>query len=298
MATLTATTESPRTETEAPDPGRRSYRRRHLLWYVALTLVALIMIYPLLWMISSSLMPESMIFTDQSLWPSKASFDNYVSGWTETGESFSVYLINSALIAAISIVGNLLSCSLVGYAFARLSFPGRRLWFALMLGTVMLPSHVTLVPQYILFVKLGWADTMAPLTVPKFFAVDAFFIFLMVQFMRGIPRDIDAAAMLDGAGPWRIYRHIVLPQIRPALVTAAIFTFIWSWNDFFTQLLYLSTPSRQTVSLGLQTFLGDTDQHWGAMFAMTTISLLPVLIVFVTFQKLIVEGANIGGLKG
>ena len=137
-------------------------------------------------------------------------------------------------------IGNVVACSLAAYAFARLQFRGRNFWFAMMLGTLMMPYHVTLIPQYVLFLNLGWVDTFLPLVVPKFLAFDAFFIFLMVQFFRGIPRELDEAAMMDGCAPWRIYWKIMLPLSTPVLATAAIFSFIWTWDDFFGPLIYLN----------------------------------------------------------
>ena len=146
--------------------------------------------------------------------------------------SFTTFYWNSFLIAGLAVVGNLIACSLTAFAFARLDFRFKRFWFALMLGTLMLPYHVTLVPQYMMFLKLGWVNSFLPLVVPKFLAVDAFFIFLMVQFFRGIPREIDEAAIMDGCGPWRIYWRIMLPLSTPVLATAAIFSFIWTYDDF------------------------------------------------------------------
>jgi multiple sugar transport system permease protein len=275
-----------------------SARARRVGLHALLVVIAVAMLYPLLWMLVSSVKPENEIFAGHSFLPSHAEFDNYTKGWSQLGTPFGAFLGNSVLLAVLAIAGNLLSCSLVGYAFARLEFRGRKLFFTTMLATVMLPQHVVLVPQYILFVKLGMADTLLPMVIPKFLAVDAFFVFLIVQFLRGVPRELDEAAMVDGAGPWRIWRSIVLPALRPALVTAAIFTFIWTWNDFFTQLLYLSTPSRVTVPVALQMFLSDSgNSSWGPMFAMTAVSLLPVVLVFLVFQKLIVEGASTSGLK-
>ena len=143
------------------------------------------------------------------------------------------------------------SCLLAAYAFARLRFRLRGDWFAIMIGTLLLPGHVLIIPQYILFRKLGWVGTLLPpLLVPKFLATEAFFVFLMVQFMRGIPRELDEAAMIDGCGPFRIFRHVILPLIRPALVTTAIFSFIWTWNDFFRQLVYLNSPENYTAAAG------------------------------------------------
>jgi multiple sugar transport system permease protein len=155
------------------------------------------------------------------------------------------------------------------------------------------------VPQYIIFQRLGWVNTFLPLIVPKFFAVDAFFIFLMVQFIRGIPVELEQAAMVDGCNRFQIFGRIILPLLTPALVTTTIFTFIWTWNDFFSQLLYLSTQNNYTVSLGLRQFLDASgESSWGPMFAMTTLSLLPVFIVFLFFQKRLVEGIATTGLKG
>jgi multiple sugar transport system permease protein len=163
----------------------------------------------------------------------------------------------------------------------------------------MLPYHVTLIPQYILFLNLGWVDTFLPLVVPKFLAVDAFFIFLLVQFFRTIPRELDEAAMLDGCGPWRIYLMVILPLSLPALATAAIFTFIFTWDDFFGPLVYLNDIESYTVQLGLRSFVDSTGMSdWGALFAMSTLTLLPILAFFLFFQRLLIEGIATTGLKG
>jgi multiple sugar transport system permease protein len=198
----------------------------------------------------------------------------------------------------LSVIGNLMSCSLAAYAFARLKFTGRDFWFALMLGTLMLPQHVVLIPQYVLFLNVGWVDTILPLVVPKFLAVDAFFIFLMVQFFRGIPRELDEAAAMDGCGPWRIYWRIMLPLSMPVLATTAIFTFIWTWDEFFAPLVYLNDMGSYTVQLGLRAFVDSTGKSdWGALFAMSVLTLLPVFILFLFFQRLLIEGIATTGLK-
>ena len=198
-----------------------------------------------------------------------------------------------------SVIGNVLSCSAAAYAFARLKFRGQNFWFALMLGTLMLPYHVTLIPQYILFLNLDWIDTFLPLIVPKFLAVDAFFIFLLVQFFRTIPRELDEAAMIDGCGPWRIYWTVILPLSLPALATAAIFTFIFTWDDFFGPLVYLNDMNSYTVQLGLRSFVDSTGKSdWGALFAMSTLTLLPIFAFFLFFQRLLIEGIATTGLKG
>jgi multiple sugar transport system permease protein len=168
----------------------------------------------------------------------------------------------------------------------------------MMLMTLMLPYRVVLIPQYVLFRQLGWVDTILPLVAPKFLAVDAFFIFLMVQFFRGIPRELDEAAQMDGCSPWRIYWKIMLPLSIPVLTTAAIFTFIWTWDDFFAPLIYLNDMNQYTVMLGLRTFLDSTgESDYGGLFAMSVLSLVPIFLFFLFFQRLLIEGIATTGMK-
>jgi len=203
------------------------------------------------------------------------------------------------VVSGLSIIGNLLSCSMAAYAFARLQFRLKTLLFGLMLLTMMLPHHVTMIPQYIIFNKLEWVNTFLPLIVPKFTATDGFFIFLMIQFIRNIPAELDQAATMDGCGAIQIYWRLILPLALPALVTTAIFTFIWTWNDFLGQILYLSDIKQYTVSLGLRTFLDSQgESQWGRLFAMSTLSLVPVFAIFIFFQKYLIEGITSGGVKG
>ncbi|MBI3512759.1 MAG: carbohydrate ABC transporter permease [Proteobacteria bacterium] len=272
---------------------------RSLAYHVVLCLASIAMLYPLLWMLASSLKPENEIFASASLWPSDVSLDAYRRGWQGLQVSFGVFFVNSLIISSLSVIGNVLSCSLAAYAFARLEFRGRRLWFALMLGTMMLPYHVTLIPQYVLFLGLGWIDTFLPLVVPKFLAADAFFIFLLVQFFRTIPRELDDAAKIDGCGAWGVYRRVILPLSLPALGTAAVFTFIWTWDDFFGPLVYLNDMGSYTVQLGLRSFVDSTGKSdWGALLAMSTLTLVPLLVLFVLFQRLLIQGIATTGLRG
>jgi multiple sugar transport system permease protein len=283
----------------APLPGSTGpSASRSLVYHAVLCLASLVMLYPLLWMLASSFKPENEIFGNASLLPSTFDLDAYVRGWTGLQVSFGKFFLNSLIVSVSSVIGNVLSCSLAAFAFARLRFRGRNFWFALMLGTLMLPYHVTLIPQYILFLNLDWVDTFLPLIVPKFLAVDAFFIFLLVQFFRGLPRELDEAAMMDGCSPWRIYYKIILPLSLPALTTAAIFTFIWTWDDFFGPLVYLNDMNSYTVQLGLRSFVDSTGKSdWGALFAMSTLTLLPVVAFFLVFQRLLIEGVATTGLK-
>ena len=257
-----------------------------------------IMLYPLLWMLASAFKPENQIFGDLSILPTSFDLKNFRDGWTALQTSFSVFYWNSFVIALLVVIGNLMSCSLTAYAFARLEFPGRNILFAVMLGTLMLPYHVTLIPQYVLFLKLGWIDTILPLVVPKFLAADAFFIFLMVQFFRGIPRELDEAAQMDGCSPWRIYVKIIMPLSMPVLATAGIFSFLWTWNDFLGPLVYLNDSASYTVPLALRSFIDATGTSaWGQLFAMSTLAILPIFLVFLCFQRLIIEGVAMSGMK-
>ncbi len=258
-----------------------------------------IMIYPLMWMLSSSFKPEQDIFTDLSLWPSNFTLESSAVGWHGLGIGFGRFFLNSFIVAILTVIGNGVSCSLAAFAFAYLEFKGKRIWFALMLATLMLPYHVTLIPQYVLFLKLGWVNTFLPLVVPKFLAADAFFIFLMVQFFRGIPRDLIEAGMMDGCSIWRIYVKIILPLSLPVLATAAIFSFIWTWEDFFGPLVYLSDIQNYTVPLALRSFVDSTSQSaWGPLFAMSILSIVPVFAFFMFFQRLLIQGIATSGLKG
>lgn len=269
--------------------------------HIVLVVVAIVMLYPVLWMLVSSLRPDGSIFGDAPLSPDDLSLDNYVQGWNALRNPFGHYLVNSVIITFGAIVGNLVSCSMAAYAFARLRFRGSRVYFAIMLLTIMLPVHVLLVPQYILFAELDWISTPLPLIVPKLLATDTFFVFLMVQFIRGLPRELDEAATIDGAGPVRIFISVILPLMVPALATTAIFTFIWTWNDFLGPLILLTDPDSYTVQVALRTLVdtsasSGSGSSWGALFAMSVVSLLPIFLVFLVGQRYLVRGiATTGG---
>ncbi|WP_425513778.1 carbohydrate ABC transporter permease [Ensifer oleiphilus] len=285
-------------EAAAMPEGAKSSPLKRALVYALLTAVSFIMLYPLLWMVSSSFKPENEIFATTSLIPQEFTLDAYRRGWNGLSVSFGYMFLNSLLISVLVVIGNLMSCSMAAYAFTRLQFKGRGFWFALMLGTLMMPQHAVLIPQYLMFLKFGWVNTIMPLVVPKFFAIDAFFIFLMVQFFRGIPRELDEAAIMDGAGPLRIFLKVILPLSTPVLATAAVFSFIWTWDDFFAPLIYLNDIEKYTAQLGLRTFVDATAQSdWGALLAMSTLTVLPIFILFLLFQRLLIEGIATTGMK-
>lgn len=205
---------------------------------------------------------------------------------------------NSFIVTIIGTVGAVISSAIVAYGFARCKFKGKGFWFGCMIITMLLPYQVVMIPQYIMFQKMGWVNTFKPLLVPAFLG-QPFFIFLMIQFIRGIPNELDEAAKIDGCSKYSIFTRIILPLISPALITSAIFSFLWRWDDFLGPLLYLSKPELYTVSLGLRMFSDPTAvSNWGAAFAMATLSLVPSFIIFIFFQRYLVEGIVTTGLKG
>lgn len=272
-----------------------------IITHIFIIVLGVGMLYPVLWMIASSFKPNNMIFSDTSLIPKAFTLSNYVSGWKGyAGVSFTKFFANSLFLCLVAIAANLASCSMAAYAFGRLKFVGRNLWFAIMMITLMLPAHVTLVPRYILFNTFGWVGSFSPIIVPKFLATDAFFVFLLVQFIRSLPKDLDEAAIIDGCGKIGIYFRIVLPLSTPAIITTALFTFLWSWDDFFNHLLYLTKPEIFTVSRALRTFVGDAGAvtNWGGALAMSTLSMIPCFVLFFSLQKYFVEGITTTGIKG
>jgi multiple sugar transport system permease protein len=289
-----------------PLSGTRRRRRRdgpstlkRVLIHGALILGALVMIYPLIWLASSSLKPANQIFSDLSIIPRSIRLENYTDGWNSAAMSFSVFFRNSFIIAGLAVIGNSVACSLTAYAFARLNFAFKKTLFAVMMLTMMLPLHAVLIPQYALFFNLGWVNTFLPLVVPKFLAADAFFIFLMIQFIRGIPRELDEAAAVDGAGPFRIYWSVILPLLTPAIVTTAVFSFIWTYQDFLLPLVYLTSMDLYTVPQGLSLLNASKGaSSWGPLLAMSLLSLIPLFIVFFIFQKRLIDGIATTGLKG
>jgi multiple sugar transport system permease protein len=276
----------------------RSARLKALAKHALLIITGGIMIYPLLWMVVSSLRPNDLIFREPGLWLNSLEMGNYTDGWSALSHPFGHYMLNSAIVVVGSILGNLISCSMAAYAFARLQFSGKKLFFGIMLLTIMLPFHVVIVPQYILFSQIGWVNTFWPLIVPKLLATDAFFVFLMVQFIRGIPKELDEAARIDGAGHPRIFLRVILPLMVPALATTTIFTFIWTWNDFFGALIYLTDPEMFTVPVALRAFVdSQSATSWGSLFAMSIVSLLPVFLVFLFGQRFLIKGIATTGIK-
>ena len=258
--------------------------------------VAILFLVPFLWMISSSLKPNYQIFEVPPRWiPNPPQWDNYREALTTL--PFDRYMVNTAIITALTIVGHVVSCTLIAYAFARLRAPGRDVLFLVVLATMMLPYPVTMVPLYVLFKQLGWINTFLPLTVPAFFG-SAFYIFLLRQFFLTIPPDFEDAAIIDGANTLQILWRVILPLSMPAVATVAIFTFQAAWNDFLAPLIYLQKPELYTVTLGLQFFRSTYTTNWAYLMAASLVTSLPVIVVFFLAQRYFIEGITLSGVKG
>lgn len=295
------------TQTELITTGARPRRpvggratARTVVFHLFSAAVLVVILYPAVWMVMSSFKPGNEIIGSISLIPEDFTLDNYAKALSGIGGvSFWTFVVNSLILALASVVGVLLSCSLTAYAFARVRFRGRAFFFGCMIATLLLPFHVVIIPQYIVFNQLGMINTYWPLLLGKFLAADAFFAFLMVQFIRGLPRELDEAARIDGAGHLRTFVSVILPLMKPALVTSSIFAFIWSWNDFFGPLLYLKDPGMYTMPLALRLYVDQTStSDYGAQMAMAILALVPVALFFIAFQRHLVAGVATQGLKG
>lgn len=272
-----------------------------IFYHIIVCGLGLVMIYPLVWMVMSSLKETNTIFTTAGqLIPKKFTTANYVTGWKGFAKiGFVVFFKNSFVISITATLGTVFSSAFVAYGLARCKFFGRRILFVAMLLSMMLPAQVLMIPQYLWYQKLGWVGSYRPLILPYFFAIQGFFVYLMINFIDGIPRELDEAAKIDGCSYYSIFWRIVLPLITPAMITASIFSFMWRWDDFLSALLYISESAKYPVSLALKLFSDPgSSSDYGAMFAMASLSILPAVILFICLQKYLVEGISTSGLKG
>jgi len=275
-------------------------RRRHFqeaLEYLVIWGIALLLLIPFAWMVSSSLKTPAEVFQTPMTWiPEPVQWANYIKAF----EAMPVllYTRNTLIITFLSIVGYLTSGSMVAYAFARMRWPGRDIWFIILLSTMMLPPQVTIIPLFVIFRQLHWINTYYPLVVPAYLTGWPFFIFLMRQFFLTIPDELAEAARVDGAGHLQIYRSIILPLSKPVLATVAIFAFLLHWNDFFGPLIYLTDDNKFTLALGLMAFASRHQNEWSILMAVSLIMLLPTLLVFLFCQRYFIEGITLTGTKG
>ncbi|CAN7725243.1 carbohydrate ABC transporter permease [Paenibacillus sp. LjRoot56] len=271
---------------------------RHTLMIV----FSIVMIYPLIWWVGASLKSNAELGSP-GIFPSVPKWSNYTDGWHAIpGRTFTDFYLNTFSLEAMVLIATLFSTTLVAFGFARLDFPLKNLWFSILMMTLMMPSQVLIIPQYAMFHQLGWVNTYLPFVVPHLVASGAggsFFVFLLIQFIRGIPKDLDESAKIDGCSWFGIFWRVVLPLTQPAIVTIMIFCFLWNWDDFLGHLLYLNSVDKYTVGLALR-MINDAQsaQEWGQLLAMSLVSILPATIVFTFLQRYFVEGIATTGIKG
>ncbi|HSI72275.1 MAG TPA: carbohydrate ABC transporter permease [Fimbriimonas sp.] len=270
---------------------------RVVLW-ITLCVGAAIFMMPLYIMTVMSLKTNGEVAaTAPWEWPKELTWENFQLVLTNPNAPFMLFFRNTFVISAIATFGVLMSAALVAYAFARLKFRGRDRLFLLLLSTMMLPGMVTMIPSYVMFAKMGWVDSMLPLTVPAFFGGGAFNIFLLRQFFMGIPRELDEAAILDGAPHSVIFWKIIMPNSMPALTTVGVFAFIYNWKDFQGPLIYLNDPEKQTLEAGLRTYQTLHNEQWNLLMAGAMLVMIPLIIMFIAGQRYFVKGITMSGLK-
>ncbi|PRY77700.1 oligogalacturonide transport system permease protein [Yoonia maritima] len=279
---------------------RRRARISSTFRYSLLIIVGLIMVYPLVWMFGASFKTNAEIFSSPSFWPKEPTVQGYIDGWkTSTPYTFAKFFMNSMMIIIPKMIGTAISCTLVAYGFARFDFPFKKIIFSTVIATLLLPNVVTRIPQYLLFRDIGWLDSFLPLWVPSALAGDAFFVFMLIQFLRAIPRDMEEAARVDGANTLQTLIYIVVPMLTPALISVCLFQFMWTMNDFLGPLIYLSSVENYPISLALKLSIDTTEAFaWNQILAMSCLALAPSLIVFFMAQKYFIEGISTGGVKG
>ena len=273
-------------------------RKAKYMMYVPLVVIGLISLVPFLWLVRSSFMDSYEIFEFPPKWlPDQLLFSNYADVFQVL--DLKTYLVNTFLIIIPCIIGNVFTSCLCGYAFGRLNFKYKNMWFAMVIATMMLPGAVTLIPTFMMWNKLGFVNSFVPLIAPAFFGGGGFNVFLMRQFFAGIPKELDEAAILDGATHWQIFYKIMLPLVKPAMMVVGFFTFMNTWNDFFGPLIYLNDPSKQTLALGLLQLKGQFSSQWNIMMAASTLMTIPALVLFFFGQKYFIQGISLTtGSKG
>lgn len=301
MATLTNQAQAALDQARAHNARtRRNQMISAVIRYAILAGVGFIMLYPLLWLVGASFKTNAEIFASPGFIPEDPTFEGYQRGWeTSTRWNFGHFFLNTLWIIIPKTIGTAISATVVAYGFARFEFPFKKILFATVIATLLLPNVVTRIPQYLLFRDLGWLDTYLPLWVPSALAGDAFFVFMLIQFLRAIPRDMEEAARVDGANTIQTLVFIVIPMLAPAIISVCLFQFMWTMNDFLGPLIYISSVEKYPVSLALRLSLDVTEAfQWNQVLAMSALTLAPSLLVFFVAQRYFIEGISTGGVKG
>lgn len=279
----------------APAPHRSKILQK-VLFFLLASVGSVIFLIPFAWMVSTAGKPGDLVWKVPPVWiPPVYNWSNYIESWFQL--PFDLFYFNTIKITTLTVVGVLISSSLAGFAFARLKFPGRNILFVIVLSTMMLPYHVTIIPQYILFSKLGMVNTHTPLWIQWWFG-DAFSIFLLRQFFMTIPMEMDDAARIDGCSRFSVFWRIILPLSLPALAVVAIFEFTWAWNSFFSPLIYLNSLKLFPVALGMHQFIQKAGTNLQFMMAQTVVFVIPVLVIFFIAQRRFIQGIVVSGVKG
>lgn len=270
------------------------------LRYLVLSVVGLVMIYPMIWMVGASFKSNNAeIFSSIGFIPKNPTLDGYISGWNSEPYSFSVFMLNTYKFVIPKVIGTIISATVTAYGFSRFKFKGQGFLFGLCMATLFLPQVVLNVPQYLLFSKFNWLNSYLPIVLPSFLAVDTYFVFMLVQFMRSIPRELEEAAEIDGCNSLQRLWYVIVPMVKPSMVSCALFQFMWSSNDFMGPLIYIDSVKKYTASLGLRMFMdAEAGFQWNKVLALSIITILPSLIVFFLAQDQFVEGISAGGVKG
>ncbi|MCD8397114.1 MAG: carbohydrate ABC transporter permease [Lachnospiraceae bacterium] len=267
--------------------------------YLVILVNGVVLLYPIIWMFFATFKTNEEIFGTTALLPSSFNLKNYIEGWTGTVIPYTKYFINTAILVIPTTLFTIVSSSLVAYGFARFRFPGKKILFAILIATLMLPNSTIIIPRYMLYNKLHWLDSYLPFYVPAILACNPFFSYMLIQFMRGLPRELDESAYIDGCGTFRVFYQILLPLMKPAMFSAALFQFMWTYNDYFNSLIYINSVKKYTVSLALRLSLdAESVVVWGKVLAMAFVAVVPLIILFFSAQKYFVEGIATSGLKG
>lgn len=270
--------------------------------YIILSVVGIAMLYPLIWLLGASFKTNADIFTSIGFIPKDFKFDftGYVKGWkTSTEYTFATYFLNTFKIVIPKVILTIVSAVLTAYGFARFKFPGKKILFGILISTLLLPNVVLRIPQFLMYKNFGWLDTYLPLFVPAAFATDTFFVFMLIQFIRGLPKEIEEAACVDGCNPLQTLVYIMVPMLKPAIISVALFQFMWTMNDFMGPLIYLSSVEKYPVALALKMSMDvSSNVNWNQILAMSIIGLTPSLLVFFAAQRHFVDGISAGGVKG
>ncbi len=279
---------------------RMNKKTKTVLDYLIIIIIGIVMIYPIIWMFFATFKTNEEIFGSVKLLPEHFSFQYYIEGWKGTGKvTYTNFFLNTFLLVIPTTIFTVASAALVAYGFARFQFPGKKILFMLLIAMMMLPNAVVIIPRYTLYNQFKWVNTYMPFYAPALLCCNSFFPYMLIQFLRGLPKDLDESAYIDGCGTLKTFTHILLPLMKPALFSAGLFQFLWTYNDYFNSLIFINSVKKYPISLALRMSLdGESVVQWGKVMAMSTVAVIPVIVLFFACQRYFVEGIATSGLKG